>query len=150
MGLGQRAVLGKLVAVFAEAAHHVVGGECGFVFAAQHVDAMVGAVELRAHEVGGAGVHAQVAAIGLLLVNHAREQGTRRREEPAAQLRTISNPLISHSVYIHNIFMRVILYLVTQPANIHRQRMPVHNLISAIPQCIQQHIISQKLLLVCP
>ena len=59
----------------------------GGVFLAQHRDVMVRAVHRRAHQVAGAGVHADVLLVGVLLVAGGRHQRAVGAEHEAAQLR---------------------------------------------------------------
>ena len=84
--LGQHTVARKLVGVLAEPAHHVVAPGCGLALVTHHGDVVVGAVDGRAHEVGGAGVDAQVVVVGDLLVDHTGHKAARRRQHPAAKL----------------------------------------------------------------
>src|SRR5699024_3368682 len=70
----QHPVHGELVVVLAQAAHHVVFVVAGGVLLAQHRDVVVGAVHGRAHQVGGAGVQADVLLIDVLFVDGGGDQ----------------------------------------------------------------------------
>ena len=84
---GQRPVDGELVVVLAQAAGHVIDVVAGRVLLAHDGDVMVRAVHGRAHEVRGAGVHADVFLIDVLVVQAAGDEHAVRGEHEAAQLR---------------------------------------------------------------
>ena len=84
--LGKRAVNGKLVAVLAQAAHHVVDVVAGRVLLAEHAHVVIGAVDGRAHEVGGAGVHADIFLVDMLLMDGLGDEGAEGRKHETAHL----------------------------------------------------------------
>ena len=85
--LRQLAVDGKLIVVLAERARDVVDVVARFVLLARDRDVMVSAVHGRAHEVGHAGVEADVVLVGLLLVDSRRDEPASRARDGAAALR---------------------------------------------------------------
>ena len=86
LDLGQHAVDGKLIIVLAQAAGDIVLMVAGGVLLAQHGNMVVGAVHGRAHQVGGAGIHADVLLIDMLLMQHGRDKRTVGCQHKAAHL----------------------------------------------------------------
>ena len=86
LDFGQGPRDGELVVVLAERARHVVDVVAGAVLLAEDGDVVVGAVERRPHEVGHAGVHAHVVAVGVLEVQDARDEAPVRPCNDAAAL----------------------------------------------------------------
>ena len=86
LDLGQVAVDGELVVVFAQAAGHIIGVVVQGVFLAQHSDVVVRAVHRRAHQVGRAGVQTRIFLVGVLLVDALGHQRTVGPEDEAAHL----------------------------------------------------------------
>ena len=84
--LGQAALNGELVVVLAQAAGDVVHMVQDGVLLAQHGDVVVGAVHGRAHQVGGAGIQADVLPVDVLLVEHGGHQVAVGRQHEPAQL----------------------------------------------------------------
>ena len=82
----QGAVDRELVAVLAQTPHHVVHMVGGLALLAEHRDVVVGAVDRRPHEVGRAGVDADVLLVDVLLVDGGRQQRAEGREHEAAEL----------------------------------------------------------------
>ena len=84
--LRQAAVNGELVVVLAQAANDVIDVIRRSILLAQHGDVVVRAVHRRAHQVAGAGVHADVLLVGVLLVNRRGDERAVWAEHEAAQL----------------------------------------------------------------
>ena len=85
--LGQHAVDRELVVVFAQRTDDVVFVVAGRVLLAEHGDVVVRAVHRRAHEVGGAGVHAGVLLVDVFEVDYRRDQVAVGTQHESAQLR---------------------------------------------------------------
>ena len=86
VNLWQLAVDGELIVVLAERARDVVRVVAGLVLLAGDRDVVVGAVHGRAHEVGHAGVEADVVLVGFLLVDCRRDEPASRARDGAAAL----------------------------------------------------------------
>ena len=84
--LRQHPVNGKLVVVFAEGAGDVVFVVAGLVFLAHDGDVVIGAVHGRPHQVGGAGVYADILLVGVFFVNRSCDQAAVGPQQEAAQL----------------------------------------------------------------
>ena len=84
--LGEGALDGELVVVLAERAGDVVDVVGGEALLAQDGDVVVGAVEGRAHEVGHAGVEADVVAVGVLEVADGGDEVARGAGDATAAL----------------------------------------------------------------
>ena len=81
----QGAVDGELVVIFAQTADDVIDVVMRQAFLPADGDVVVRAVHRRAHEVRGAGIHADVVLVGVLLVNHARDKPAHVAGHPAAE-----------------------------------------------------------------
>ena len=77
----------EFVVVLAQAARHVVLVVAGGVLLAHNGDVMVRAVHGGAHQVGGAGVEADVLLVDVLLVDGRRHEAAVRGKHIAAKLR---------------------------------------------------------------
>ena len=84
--LGQHPVHGELVVVLAQGAGDVVLVVAGLVLLAHDGDVVIGPVHGRAHQIGRAGIHADVVLVGLLLVEDPGDQMAVGGQHEAAQL----------------------------------------------------------------
>ena len=84
--LGQHTVNGKLIIVLAQTADHIVFMVAGGVLFAQHGDVVVGTVHGRAHQVGSAGIQADILFINVLFVDGCGNQAAIRSQHKAPHL----------------------------------------------------------------
>ena len=101
--LGQAPLDGELVVVLAKAAGDIVHMVQDGVLLAQHGDVVVSAVHGRTHQVGGAGVQADVLPVDVLLVEHGGYQMAEGRQHEPAQLGI--NRHIAHARGIHDLLI---------------------------------------------
>ena len=83
---GKLPVNGKFVVVFAEGPDHVIGVIADLVLFAQDSDMVIGAVHGGAHEVGRAGVDADIFLVNMLGVDRPGHESTVGGEHEAAHL----------------------------------------------------------------
>ena len=86
--LGQHSVHGELVVVLAQGAGDVVLVVAGLVLLAHDGNVVIGTIHGRAHQVGRAGVHADIIFIGLLLVEDPGDQMAVGGQHKTAKLGT--------------------------------------------------------------
>ena len=84
--LREVAVTRELIVVLAETAHHAVSPGRRLALAAHDRHVMVRVVHGGSHEVGSAGVHAEIVPVRDLLMEHAREERSGGCQEPAPEL----------------------------------------------------------------
>ena len=99
----KHAVNGKLIVVLAQGTYHIVHAGTGLILPAHDRDVMVSAVHGRPHQVHGAGVHAHILLISVLLMNGLCHQGAVRPHHETSQLRAQSH--IIHTGGNQNLFI---------------------------------------------